>query len=83
MDEKYWAEFRKRARTRTSRQMALFICPFVVLVAVLKLVEPVDYPVGDVRNSIVLRLIVYGFFIGLSIWGLIASVRWLIADRRR
>jgi hypothetical protein len=63
--------------------MALLICPFIVLVAVLKLVEPMDYPVGDVRNSIAFRLVVYGFFIGLAVVGFIASVRWLIADRRR
>jgi hypothetical protein len=83
VDDKYWAEFRKRARTRTSRQMALLICPFMVVIAVLKLVEPMDYPIGDVRNSITFRLIFYGLFIGFAVVGFVASVRWLIADRRR
>ena len=63
--------------------MALIICPIVVLVAVLKILEPVDYAVGDVRNSIEFRLVVYGLFITFAVLGIIASVRWLLADRRR
>ncbi len=83
MDERAWAEFRARVRTRTSRQMALIICPIIVFVAVLKILEPMDYPVGDARNSIVFRLVFYGLFIGFAVLGMIASARWLLADRRR
>lgn len=39
-----------------------------------------DYPVGDARNSIVFRLVL---FIALAVLGIIASARWLLADRRR
>jgi hypothetical protein len=83
MDERAWAEYRARLRTRTSRQMALIICPVIVLVAVLKILEPMDYSVGDVRNSIEFRLVVYGLFIAFAVLGIIASARWLLADRRR
>jgi hypothetical protein len=83
MDDRAWAEFRARVRTRTSRQMALIICPFIIFIAVLKILDPLDYPVGDVRNSIVFRLVVYGAFIAFAVLGIVASARWLLADRRR
>jgi hypothetical protein len=63
--------------------MALIICPFIILIAVLKILEPMDYPVGDARNSIVFRLVFYGAFIAFAVLGIIASARWLLADRRR
>ena len=83
MDQRAWAEFRARLRTRTSRQMALMICPFIIVVAMLKILEPTDYPVGDVRNSIGFRFVRYGLFIAFNVLGIIVSVRWLLADRRR
>ena len=83
MDDRAWAEFRARLRTRTSRQMALIICPFIILIAVLKILQPMDYPVGDARNSIVFRLVFYGLFIAFAVLGIVASARWLLADRRR
>lgn len=83
MDDRAWAEFRARLRTRTSRQMALILCPFVILIAVLRILGPMDYPVGDARNSIEWRLVVYGAFIVFAALGIVASARWLLADRRR
>ena len=83
MDEQDWVAFRKHARTRTSRQMALIICPFIVILAVVKIAEPMDYPVGDLRDSIEFRLVFYGLFIVFALAGLVASARWLLADRHR
>jgi hypothetical protein len=82
MDDRAWAEFRARLRTRTGRQMAMIICPFVIVTAVLKILEPMDYPVGDVRTSIEFRLVFYGAFILVAVVAIIASARWLLADRR-
>ena len=83
MDDRAWAEFRTRLRTRTSRQMALIICPFGILIAVLKILEPMDYPAGDIRNSIEWRLVFYGAIIVVAALGIVASARWLLADRQR
>jgi hypothetical protein len=49
--------------------MGLIICPLVILIAVLKILEPMDYPVGDVRNSIEWRLVFYGAFIAVAALG--------------
>lgn len=83
MDEHDWVAFRKHAQTRTSRQMALIICPFIVILALVKIAEPMHYPVGDLRNSIEFRLVFYGVFIVFALAAMIASARWLLADRRR
>ena len=83
MDEDYWAAYRKRLRTRTSRQMFLIIGPIMMLVSVLKILEPMDYPAGDVRNAIAFRLVFYGLFIAFAVLGMVASLRWLRADRRK
>ena len=63
--------------------MALIICPFGILIAVLKILEPMDYPAGDIRNSIEWRLVFYGAIIIVAALGIVASARWLLADRRR
>ena len=83
MNEQDWVAFRKHARTRTSRQMALIICPFIVILALVKIAEPMDYPVGDLRNSIEFRLAFYGLFVVFALAAIIASARWLLSDRRR
>jgi hypothetical protein len=83
VDEEYWKALRKRLRTRTSRQMFLIVGPAIVILAVLKILEPMDYPAGDFRNDIAFRLIFYGFFITFAVVGTVASVRWLLADRRK
>lgn len=83
MDEQDWVAFRKQARTRTSRLMALIICPLIVILALVKIAEPMDYPVGDLRNSIEFRFVFYGLFIVFALAAIIASARWLLADRRR
>jgi hypothetical protein len=82
MDEQDWAAYRKRLRTRTARQMALIIFPLVALMSVIKILEPMDYPVGDLRNSLEFRLLFYGLFVAFAVAVLIDSVRWLLTDRR-
>ncbi len=63
--------------------MALIVCPFIVILALLKIAEPMGYPVGDLRNSIEFRLVFYGLFIVFALGAIIASARWLLSDRRR
>jgi hypothetical protein len=82
MDEQDWARYRKRLRTRASRQLLLIIAPFVALVALLKIVAPTDYPAGDMRNSGEFRLLFYGLFIAFAVAMAVAAVRWLRADRQ-
>jgi hypothetical protein len=82
MDEQIWAAHRKRLRTRTARQLGLILSPFVAFVALLKVLAPMDYPVGDIRNSLEFRLFFYGLFVAFAAAFFIASVRWLRADRR-
>ena len=62
--------------------MALILCPFVLAVSILKIIEPMDYPVGDLRNEIIFRLVFYGFFVAVTTVGFVASLRWLLNDRR-
>jgi hypothetical protein len=83
MDEGYWREFRARARKRTSMQMGLLIAPFGIVVAILKILEPMDYPAGDIRNSIEFRLIFYGLWIAFDLILVVAASRWLGANRRK
>jgi hypothetical protein len=73
-DERYWAKFRTAARKRTSAQMGLPVGAFIAFVAVLKILEPMDYPVGDVRNSIEFRLVFYG---AIVLFGLVVAIRGL------
>jgi hypothetical protein len=81
-DETYWRELRKRLRERTSRQMAVILCPFLAIGAVMKIMEPTNYPVGDLRNEIAFRLVFYGAFIAFATVGFVLSLRWLLNDRR-
>jgi hypothetical protein len=83
MDEQDWVGYRKRLKARASRQLLLIIAPIVALVAVLKILAPMDHPVGDIRNSIEFRLVFYGLFIAFSVAIAFAAVRWLRADQQR
>ena len=51
----YLAQARERIRRTRSRQAAWFIlvlwAPVALLIAVVKLLEPHDYPAGDLRNE--------------------------------
>jgi hypothetical protein len=82
MDEQDWEAYRKRLRTRVSCQMLLVIGPLVALVAVVKIVFPTDYPVGDIRNMVEFRVLFYGLFGAFGVAITVAAVRWLRADRR-
>jgi len=64
------------------RQLGLIISPFAGFVALLKILAPVDNPVGDIRNSLEFRLFFYGLLVALAAAFFIASIRWLRADRR-
>jgi hypothetical protein len=83
MDEHPLSEFRAKARKRTSMQMLFFVAPFGIFIAISKILEPMDYPAGDIRNSIEFRLAFYGLAIALAILLMVAAFRWLRADRRR
>jgi hypothetical protein len=82
VDESQWKAFRRRAQMRTSRQMAVILCPFGILISVLKITEPMNYPAGDIRNDLTFRLAFYGLGIAFFIVGMVASIRWLIRDRQ-
>lgn len=81
-DEAYWRAFRTRARKRTSVQMLFVIGPIGIAVALLKILEPMTYPAGDLRNSLDFRLLFYGGFILFILALVVAAVRWLRSDRR-
>lgn len=82
MDDQAWASFRARLRKRSGLQMMLIISPFIDFVAILKILEPMDYPAGDVRNSIALRLAFYGLFIAFAIASFLVWVRSLCGSAR-
>lgn len=81
-DEDYWRAFRARARKRTSMQMMLLIGPVGIAITLFKILEPMTYPAGDIRNSLDFRLLFYGAFIVFILTLMIAAVRWLRSDRR-
>jgi ABC-type transport system involved in multi-copper enzyme maturation permease subunit len=83
MDDEYWAAYRKRARRRANAFGALIFCPFIIVIAVLAYTGPVNHQVDDIRDNMAFRFVVYGLFLTLGVAGLIGSVRWLLADRRR
>jgi hypothetical protein len=83
MNEPDWEAYRRRVRERSSRQMALCFCPMLILVAVWAFFAPTDHPAGDLRDTIVFRLVASGFFIALGVVGFVLSLRWLLADRRK
>ena len=83
MDEDYWRKFRARARKRTGMQMLLLIAPFGIFIAILMILEPMDHPAGDIRNSIEFRLAFYGLSIALALVFMVAASRRLRADRRK
>lgn len=62
--------------------MAVIICPFLTIGAVMKILEPTNYPVGDFRNEMPFRLLFYGAFIAVGTIGFLLSLRWLLNDRR-
>lgn len=82
MDDQAWAAFRKRIRTRARCQMALFVCPFGIVVALLTAIQPGDYAPGDIRASVAYRVVFSGLIIVVMVIVLVTSVRWLLADRR-
>jgi hypothetical protein len=79
MDEQASAKFRARLRTRANRQMALIGSPWIIFIAVAKILEPMSYPAGDIRNSILFRLGLYGLFIVGAALTFVSAVRWLLA----
>lgn len=83
MDEGYWRDFRAKARKRTSMKMLLLIAPLGIIVAILKILGPMDYPAGDIRNSIEFRLVFYGLWIVIDLIFIAVASRWLRADGRQ
>ena len=83
MDEEYWAAFRKRVRQRASRQGFLILGPLFILMGVLSFVSPIEHAAGDIRDSLIYRLVTAVVLIAFGIGGIVTSARWLIADRRK
>jgi hypothetical protein len=63
-------------------QMMLVIGPIGIAVAVIKILEPVTYPAGDIRNSLDFRLLFYGAAIVFLLTLMVVAARWLQNDRR-
>ena len=83
MDEEYWKEYRKRARKRANAYGTLILGPFIIVIAVISFLAPNHQVPGDFRDAIAFRLALLGFFLALGLFGLVSSIRWLLADRRR
>jgi hypothetical protein len=81
-DERYWRAFKARARRRTNHQMALILCPLLIVLAIYGFLSPKIYQAGDFRDTIEFRLVFFGLFIALNVAGMIVSIRWLWKDRR-
>jgi hypothetical protein len=62
--------------------MAVILCPFLAIGAVIKIMEPTNYPTGDLRNELAFRLAFYGAFIVFATAGFVLSLRWLLMVRR-
>jgi hypothetical protein len=62
--------------------MAVILCPFLAIGAVMKIFEPTNYPAGDLRNEMAFRLVFYGAFITFFTIGFALSLRWLLNDHR-
>jgi len=75
MDE--MKEFRRRVRRRTAAQMALIVSPIILLVMAVKVLEPHNYPEGDMRNEALFWLLLG--FASLVLVGalLVGSIREL------
>ncbi len=82
-DERYWKRFGAHARKRASMLGALILCPWGIFILAMKIFEPMDYSAGDIRNSMVYRLSVYGLLIILLLAAMVYSIRWLLADNHR
>ena len=83
MDEDYWVAYRKRAQRRASTYGALIVCPVVIAVSMFLAMSPMDHPAGDIRDTVAFRVAVYGGFIVFALALLVASIRWLLVDRKQ
>jgi hypothetical protein len=63
--------------------MSFLIAPLGILVLIVKILEPMNYPAGDIRNNVEFRLAFYGLWIAFLVAAMVAAARWLRADRRR
>jgi hypothetical protein len=63
--------------------MALILSPVAIAIALFKILEPIQYSEGDIRNGIEFRLIVYGAVIAFCAVLMIASWRRLTSSAKR
>jgi hypothetical protein len=77
IDEEYWRRYRERAQRRAGATGLLVIGPLGILVAIMLILAPMDYPIGDLRNDLGFRLGVYGTFIAFDLVLINGSVRLL------
>jgi len=80
MDE--MKEFRRRVRRRTAAQMALIVSPIILLVMAVKVLEPHNYPEGDMRNEALFWLVLGIVAVALVAALTVGSIRELRRDRR-
>jgi hypothetical protein len=84
LDERYWGEYRQRARRRTKIQRVLLVGGLMVAVgmvtAVFALTVPADQQAGPAQIQPPLTLIVPG---SIAVVGLVVvrAARWLRGDR--
>jgi hypothetical protein len=82
-DENYWLAYKARERKRWSARFLLFVIgPVTILISILKVIDPINYPPGDLRNAWEFRLLVFGGFVVLGLALIIGAFRWLRADAR-
>ena len=80
-EEPDWDAYRKAYREKLGRRfsagVALVIAVVGVFVIVVKVLAPQDYPAGDIRNELVFRLALSGFFFALICFAVVGTQRAL------
>lgn len=77
LSTEYLAAARQRIKRRSGAWMSLVIGPFILLLAALKIMEPHDYPAGDVRNEPLFWILTGLLAVGLVAVLVIGSIRLL------
>lgn len=73
----YHKAYREKLGRRFSAGVALVIAVVGVFVIVVKVLAPQDYPSGDIRNELVFRLALSGFFLVLICLAVVGTLRAL------
>jgi hypothetical protein len=81
VNERDLNDFRRHARRRSGAAMALFVGPIVLVVTAVKILEPHDYPAGDIRNEPLFWIVMA--VVALVVIGalLVGAIRVLVRPR--